>query len=77
MWIEKAHVFYIEDNKKLKLTHFVLMDVWKIVRNEEKWITYNIGLKQARKRKNSDKENEERTWTAMQTWRMWKKFQGQ
>jgi hypothetical protein len=59
MWIEKAHIFYIEDNKKLKLTHFVLMDVWKIVRNEAKWITYNIGLKQARKRKNSDKENEE------------------
>jgi hypothetical protein len=59
MWIEKAHVFYIEDNEKLKLTHFVLMDVWKIVRNEAKWITYNTGLKQARKRKSSHKENEE------------------
>ncbi|CAN6201228.1 unnamed protein product [Urochloa humidicola] len=59
MWIEKAHVFYIEDNKKLKLPHFVLMDVWKIVRNEAKWITYNNVLKQARKRKSSDKENEE------------------
>jgi hypothetical protein len=58
MWIEKAHVFYIEDNKKLQLGHFVLMDVWYTVRNEAKWITYNTGLKQARKRKSSDKDDE-------------------
>jgi hypothetical protein len=36
MWIDKAHVFYIEDNIKLKLGHFVLMDVWYTVRNEAK-----------------------------------------
>jgi hypothetical protein len=59
MWLEKAHVFYIEDNKRLKLTTFVLMDVWKLVRHEAKWTTYNKGLKQACKRKSSDKENEE------------------
>ncbi|RCV34254.1 hypothetical protein SETIT_7G146500v2 [Setaria italica] len=58
MWIDKAHVFYVEDNKKLKLGHFVLMDVWYTVRNEAKWITYNNGLKQARKRKSSNKDNE-------------------
>ncbi|CAN6215258.1 unnamed protein product [Urochloa humidicola] len=28
MWIEKAHVFYIEDNKKLGLGPFVLMEVY-------------------------------------------------
>jgi hypothetical protein len=59
MWLEKAHVFYIEDNKKLKLTTIVLMDVWKLVRHEAKWIGYNKGLKQARKRKSSDKDDEE------------------
>jgi flagellar biosynthesis GTPase FlhF len=58
MWIDKAHVFYVEDNKKLKLGHFVLMDVWYTVRNEAKWVTYNNGLRQARKRKGSDKESE-------------------
>ncbi|CAO1942146.1 unnamed protein product [Urochloa humidicola] len=50
MWIEKAHVFYIEDNKKLKLGPFVLMEVWNTVKTEAKWITYNNGLKSARKR---------------------------
>jgi hypothetical protein len=59
MWLEKAHVFYIEDNKKLKLTTFVLMDVWKLVRHDAKWIGYNKGLKQACKRKSSDKDDEE------------------
>jgi hypothetical protein len=59
MWLEKAHAFYIEDNKKLKLTTFVLMDVWKLVRHEAKWIGYNKGLKQARKRKSSGKEDPE------------------
>ncbi|XP_025808074.1 uncharacterized protein LOC112886393 [Panicum hallii] len=60
MWIEKAHVFYIEDNKDKgqKLGPFVLMDVWYAVRNEAKWITHNIGLKEARKKKSSDKEKE-------------------
>ncbi|RCV26482.1 hypothetical protein SETIT_5G248900v2 [Setaria italica] len=57
MWIDKAHVFYVEENKKLKLGHFVLMDVWYTVQNEAKWITYNNELKQARKRKSSDKDN--------------------
>ena len=33
-------------------------DVWYAVRNEAKWITYNQGLKQARKRKSSDKQQE-------------------
>jgi hypothetical protein len=60
MWLEKAHSFYIEDNKKLKLTTFVLMDVWKLVRHEAKWwIGYNKGLKQARKRKSSGNEDPE------------------
>ncbi|CAN6269909.1 unnamed protein product [Urochloa humidicola] len=56
MWIEKAHVFYIEDNKKLEdnkkvsLGPFVLMEVWNTVKTEAKWITYNNGLKEARKK---------------------------
>ncbi|KAF0931009.1 hypothetical protein E2562_038673 [Oryza meyeriana var. granulata] len=54
MWIEKAHTFYIKDNEELKLEHFVLMNVWYAVRDEAKWITYNKGLKQARKRNKSD-----------------------
>ncbi|CAL5002306.1 unnamed protein product [Urochloa decumbens] len=61
MWIEKAHVFYIEDNKKIKLGPFVLMEVWNTVKTEAKWITYNSGLKAARKRattKGSGNENE-------------------
>ncbi|RLM74683.1 uncharacterized protein C2845_PM15G18960 [Panicum miliaceum] len=57
MWIDKAHHFYVEDNKLLKLGHFVLMDVWYVVRNEPKWITYNNGLKEARKSKTSDNGN--------------------
>ncbi|XP_015695773.1 uncharacterized protein LOC102700081 [Oryza brachyantha] len=36
MWIDKAHVFYVEDNKKLNLSRFVLMDVWYMVKNEAK-----------------------------------------
>jgi len=58
MWIEKAHVFYIEDNKKLSLGPFVLMEVWNTVKTEAKWITYNNGLKAARKRKGSGKDKE-------------------
>ena len=58
MWIEKAHVLYIKDNEKLNLGLFVLMDVWNILKTEAKWITYNNGLKAARKRKGSGKENE-------------------
>ncbi|XP_015697625.1 uncharacterized protein LOC102716264 [Oryza brachyantha] len=50
MWIEKAHVFYIKDNEKLSLGPFVLMEVWNTVKTEAKWITYNNGLKAARKR---------------------------
>ncbi|KAL6656723.1 hypothetical protein ACP70R_004503 [Stipagrostis hirtigluma subsp. patula] len=55
MWIDKAHKFYEDDNKDLKLGHFVLMDVWYAVRAEAKWVTYNNELKKARKRKDSDK----------------------
>nr|CAB3454169.1 unnamed protein product [Digitaria exilis] len=58
MWIDKAHVLYIEDNKDQKLGPFGLMDVWRAVRNEAKWITYNIGLKEARKKKGSVTGNE-------------------
>jgi len=58
MWIEKAHVFYIKDNEKLNLGPFVLMDVWNILKTEAKWITYNNGLKAARKRKGSGKDKE-------------------
>ncbi|CAN6288537.1 unnamed protein product [Urochloa humidicola] len=58
MWIETAHAFYIKDNEKLNLGPFVLMDVWKILKTEAKWITYNNGLKAARKRKDADKEKE-------------------
>lgn len=54
MWIDKAHHFYVVDNEDLG--HFVLMDVWYAVRNEAKWVTYNLGLKEARKRKVSGKE---------------------
>jgi hypothetical protein len=60
MWIEKAHVFYIEDNKKLNLGPFVLMEVWNTVKNEAKWITYKNGLKAARKRKGPGNEKKER-----------------
>uniref|UniRef100_A0A0A8Y5Z0 Uncharacterized protein n=1 Tax=Arundo donax TaxID=35708 RepID=A0A0A8Y5Z0_ARUDO len=28
MWIDKAHNFYKDDNKDLKIGHFVLVDVW-------------------------------------------------
>ncbi|KAF8719792.1 hypothetical protein HU200_024549 [Digitaria exilis] len=63
MWIEKAHVFYIEDNKKLNLGPFVLLEVWNTVKTEAKWITYNNGLKAARKKvaskvSGSEKEGE-------------------
>ncbi|KAF8719942.1 hypothetical protein HU200_024708 [Digitaria exilis] len=60
MWIEKAQALYIADNKEKepKLGPFVLMNVWYAVRNEAKWITYNTGLKNARKKKSSDKEME-------------------
>ncbi|KAG8094932.1 hypothetical protein GUJ93_ZPchr0012g19058 [Zizania palustris] len=51
MWIEAAHKFYVEDNKKAKLGPFVLMSVWKICRGEPKWKTYNEELRNARKRK--------------------------
>ncbi|CAN6178543.1 unnamed protein product [Urochloa humidicola] len=50
MWIEKAHVFYLEYNKKLNLGPFMLVEVWNTVKTEEKWITYNNGLKAARKK---------------------------
>ncbi|CAN6314114.1 unnamed protein product [Urochloa humidicola] len=50
MWIEKAHVFYIKDNEKQNLGPFVLLEVWNTVKTEAKWITYNNGLKAARKR---------------------------
>ena len=58
MWIEKAHTLYIKDNESLNLGPFVLMDVWNTVKNEAKWVTYNSGLKKARKRKGSGKEKE-------------------
>ena len=53
MWNEKAHVFYKKDNERLNQGLFVLME-----KTEAKWITYNNGLKAARKRKGSGKENE-------------------
>ncbi|CAN6227362.1 unnamed protein product [Urochloa humidicola] len=58
MWIEKAHVFYIEDNKKLGLGPFVLMEVWNTVKTEAKWITYNNGLKAAGKGASNDNEGD-------------------
>jgi len=58
IWIEKAHVLYIKDNEKLNLGRFVLMEVWDTVKTEAKWITYNNGLKAARKRKGSCREKE-------------------
>ncbi|CAL5002358.1 unnamed protein product [Urochloa decumbens] len=61
MWIEKAHAFYLEDNKKLGLGPFVLMEVWNTVKTEAKWITYNNGLKASRKRaasKSAGNDNE-------------------
>ncbi|CAL5036944.1 unnamed protein product [Urochloa decumbens] len=62
MWIEKAHAFYLEDNDKLNLGPFVLMEVWNTIKTEAKWITYNNGLKAARKKlatKGSGSEKEE------------------
>lgn len=53
MWIDKAHKFYVEDNKHLKLGPFVLIDVWNTVRCVAKWITYNNDLKRTRDRKGS------------------------
>ncbi|CAN6382113.1 unnamed protein product [Urochloa humidicola] len=50
MWIDKAHAFYLEDNKKLNLGPFVLMEVWNTIKTEAKWITYNNGLRAARKK---------------------------
>ncbi|CAL4963255.1 unnamed protein product [Urochloa decumbens] len=61
MWIEKAHAFYLEDNKNLNLGPFVLMEVWNTVKTEAKWITYNNSLRAARKKsatKGSVNENE-------------------
>ncbi|CAN6287350.1 unnamed protein product [Urochloa humidicola] len=42
----------------LRNESFVLLNVWKVVRNEAKWKTYNLNLKEARKIKSSDKEKE-------------------
>lgn len=38
MWLEKAHKFFEEENKGLR---FQLMNVWYMVRNEAKWMSYN------------------------------------
>jgi hypothetical protein len=38
MWLEKAHMLYAKANKG---SHFSLMDVWKMVRNQTKWSAYN------------------------------------
>jgi len=32
MWIDQAHKFYEDENKDLKLGHFVLMNVWYAIR---------------------------------------------
>ncbi|XP_015690403.2 glutathione S-transferase T3-like [Oryza brachyantha] len=52
MWIDIAQKFYAEENPKLG--HFVLTEVWKICRDQPKWIAYNDALKRFRKRKASD-----------------------
>ncbi|PVH61846.1 hypothetical protein PAHAL_3G140800 [Panicum hallii] len=38
MWLEKAHKFFEEENKGLR---FQLTNVWYMVRNEAKWMSYN------------------------------------
>jgi hypothetical protein len=38
MWLEKAHKFFEEENKEL---HFQLTNVWYMVCNEAKWMSYN------------------------------------
>lgn len=47
----------MEDNKELKLGHFVLMDVWYVCRDQPKWVIYNDELKKARKRKASGQKD--------------------
>ncbi|CAD6256913.1 unnamed protein product [Miscanthus lutarioriparius] len=65
MWIDAAHMFYVEDNKDAKLGPFVGIEVWKICRKVSKWKTYNEELRNARKRKSfhleeeRDQENDE------------------
>ena len=53
MWIDKAHKFYVDGNKHLKLGPFVLMDVWYTVRGVAKWVTYNNDLKKTHNKKDS------------------------
>ncbi|AQK95220.1 Ribosomal protein-like [Zea mays] len=53
MWIDKAHKFYEEENNG---SHFVFMDVWNMVRNEAKWLSYNDRSNQ-NKRKEMDNSN--------------------
>jgi hypothetical protein len=42
MWLEKAHKMYVEDSQG---SHFVLMTVWNMARNQAKWICYNSPVK--------------------------------
>ncbi|KAG2538483.1 hypothetical protein PVAP13_9NG400614 [Panicum virgatum] len=59
MWIDQAHKLYEDDNKDLKLGHFVLMNVSYAVRNEPKCQTYSDGLRNAHKRKTTDQGTED------------------
>lgn len=46
MWLDKAHKFFEDENKGLR---FQLMNVWYMVRNEAKWISYNNNIHGKRK----------------------------
>jgi hypothetical protein len=46
MWLEKAHGLYVQESKG---SHFILMNVWNMVRNQAKWISYNNPTQPKRK----------------------------
>jgi hypothetical protein len=51
MWLEKAHKLYEQESKG---SHFLHMNVWNMVRNQAKWISYN---QSHIKRKEMDNDN--------------------
>jgi hypothetical protein len=46
MWLEKAHGLYVQESKG---SHFILMNVWNMVRNQAKLISYNNPTQPKRK----------------------------
>jgi hypothetical protein len=56
MWLEKADQFYLKESKG---SHFLLMNVWNMVRNQAKWITYNNPIQIKRKEMQKDNPTEQ------------------